>query len=50
MKSRGPTPAHKRLRPQTGPGQLALVVDRTWSEVLPTLQPQAEIAGYGGRD
>ena len=32
---------------QPGAEQLELVLDRLWGEVLPTLQPQADGAGFG---
>ena len=32
---------------RTGPEELRIVLDRMWSEVLPTLMPQADVEGYG---
>ena len=32
---------------RTGPEELRIVLDRMWSEVLPTLTAQADVEGYG---
>ena len=32
---------------RTGAEELRIVLDRMWSEVLPTLMPQADVEGYG---
>lgn len=32
---------------RTGPEELWIALDRMWSEVLPTLMPQADVEGYG---
>ena len=32
---------------RTGPEELRIVLNRMWSEVLPTLMPQADVEGYG---
>ena len=32
---------------RSGDEQLAIVLDRMWSQALPTLQPQADQGGFG---
>ena len=32
---------------RSGSEQLAIVLDRMWSQALPTLQPQADQGGFG---